>query len=57
MRRARVGVAPGIGFGPRGAGHARLSLAVPDEDVAEGATRLAALVVQPGASRVETQTR
>lgn len=44
IRRARVGVAPGIGFGSRGAGHVRLSLAVPDEDVAEGAARLGALV-------------
>jgi aminotransferase len=41
---ARVGVAPGEGFGARGAGWARLSLAVPDEDVAEGAARLAAVV-------------
>jgi aspartate/methionine/tyrosine aminotransferase len=39
-----VGVAPGVGFGSRGAGHVRLSLAVPDEDVAEGAARLGALV-------------
>jgi L-glutamine---4-(methylsulfanyl)-2-oxobutanoate aminotransferase len=44
VRRARIGVAPGIGFGARGAGYGRLSLAVPDEDVAEGALRLAALV-------------
>jgi aminotransferase len=44
IRRARVGVAPGVGFGSRGAGHVRLSLAVPDEDVAEGAARLGALV-------------
>jgi aminotransferase len=44
IRRARVGVAPGIGFGSRGAGHVRLSLAVPDEDAAEGAARLGALV-------------
>lgn len=40
---ARVGVAPGIGFGARGEGWARLSLAIPDEDVAEAASRLAAL--------------
>jgi aminotransferase len=46
VSRARVGVAPGIGFGSRGAGHVRLSLAVPDEDVAEGAARLAALLDQ-----------
>jgi aminotransferase len=44
VRGARIGVAPGVGFGSRGAGYARLSLAVPDEDVAEGAARLAALV-------------
>jgi aminotransferase len=44
VRRARIGVAPGIGFGSRGAGYARLSLAVPDEDVAEGAARLGALI-------------
>jgi aminotransferase len=44
IRAARVGVAPGIGFGSRGAGYGRLSLAVPDEDVAEGAQRLAALL-------------
>jgi aminotransferase len=37
---ARVGVAPGEGFGARGAGWARLSLAVVDEDLAEGAERL-----------------
>ena len=40
VERARVGLAPGEGFGARGAGWARLSLAVPDEDVAEGAERL-----------------
>lgn len=40
----RVGVAPGIGFGERGEGWARLSLAIPDEDVAIGAERLAAAV-------------
>ncbi len=40
----RVGLAPGVGFGARGEGWARLSLAIPDEDVAEGAHRLAAAV-------------
>jgi aminotransferase len=40
----RVGVAPGIGFGGRGEGWVRLSLAIPDEDVAEAAERLAAAV-------------
>src|SRR3954451_22844725 len=44
LEGARVGVAPGEGFGARGAGWARLSLAVPDEDVAEGAERLAAVL-------------
>src|SRR4051812_4047284 len=44
LEHARVGVAPGEGFGERGAGWARLSLAVPDEDVAEGAERLAAAI-------------
>jgi aminotransferase len=41
MDEARVGVAPGEGFGSRGAGWARLSLAVPDDDVLEAAARLA----------------
>ena len=36
----RVAVAPGEGFGARGTGWARLSLAIPDEDVAEAAERL-----------------
>ncbi|MDX6715455.1 MAG: L-glutamine---4-(methylsulfanyl)-2-oxobutanoate aminotransferase [Baekduia sp.] len=38
---ARVGVAPGEGFGARGAGWARLSLATPDADLVEAADRLA----------------
>lgn len=42
----RVGVAPGAGFGARGAGWARLSLATPDEDVAEAADRLADAVAR-----------
>jgi aminotransferase len=37
----RVAVAPGEGFGARGAGYARLSLAVDDADVEAGAARLA----------------
>jgi L-glutamine---4-(methylsulfanyl)-2-oxobutanoate aminotransferase len=41
---ARVGVAPGEGFGARGAGWARLSLATPDADVKEAAERLAAVI-------------
>lgn len=40
---ARVGVAPGAGFGSRGAGWARLSLATADEDVAQAAQRLSSL--------------
>lgn len=43
LQRARVVVADGTGFGARGAGYARLSLAVADADVDEGAARLAAL--------------
>jgi aminotransferase len=46
LEDARVGVAPGAGFGARGAGWVRLSLAVPDDDVAEGAERLAAAVAR-----------
>src|SRR4051812_15072133 len=41
IEEARVGLAPGEGFGARGKGWARLSLAVPDEDVEEAAERLA----------------
>jgi aminotransferase len=47
---ARVGVAPGEGFGARGAGWARLSLATPDADIDEAAERLAA-VIEGTASR------
>jgi aminotransferase len=36
----RVAVAPGEGFGPSGAGWARLSLAVADETIERGAERL-----------------
>ena len=36
----RVAVAPGEGFGPSGAGWARISLAVSDETIALGAERL-----------------
>jgi L-glutamine---4-(methylsulfanyl)-2-oxobutanoate aminotransferase len=42
LARARVAVAPGEGFGARGAGYARLSLAVDDADLVEGVARLAA---------------
>ena len=44
IREQRVAVAPGEGFGTRGADWVRLSLAVPDADVAEGAQRLALAV-------------
>ncbi len=40
----RVAVAPGEGFGARGAGWARLSLAVTDETLAEGLSRLTAVM-------------
>lgn len=36
----RVAVAPGAGFGPRGEGWVRLSLAAPDEAIERGAERL-----------------
>jgi L-glutamine---4-(methylsulfanyl)-2-oxobutanoate aminotransferase len=41
---ARVGVAPGQGFGAHGAGWARLSLAVSDADLAEAVGRVAVAV-------------
>jgi aminotransferase len=44
LRERRVAVAPGEGFGERGGGWVRLSLAVPDADVEAGAERLAAAV-------------
>ncbi len=44
VAEARVGVAPGEGFGARGAGWARMSLAVPDQDLDEAAARLAELL-------------
>jgi aminotransferase len=40
----RLAVAPGEGFGARGAGWVRLSLALPDDEVREGAQRLALAV-------------
>jgi aminotransferase len=46
IEEARVGVAPGEGFGANGAGWARLSLAVADDDLAEAARRLASAVAQ-----------
>jgi aminotransferase len=44
IAEARVGVAPGEGFGARGAGWARMSLALPDGDVDEAGERLAAVI-------------
>jgi aminotransferase len=44
IEEARVGLAPGIGFGARGEGWARMSLALPDEDVEEAADRIAAVL-------------
>jgi aminotransferase len=41
---ARVGIAPGQGFGAQGEGWGRLSLAVPDADLAEAARRLATVL-------------
>jgi aminotransferase len=40
LREHRVAVAPGEGFGARGAGWARLSLATPDDELDEGLARL-----------------
>ena len=48
----RVAIAPGEGFGSRGAGHARISLAVPDESLDEGLGRLQAAFAS-AASRVQ----
>jgi aminotransferase len=42
----RVAVAPGEGFGSRGAGYVRLSLALSDADLEEGADRLAAALAE-----------
>lgn len=41
LAEQRVAVAPGEGFGSRGRGWARLSLALPDDDLDEGLLRLA----------------
>jgi aminotransferase len=41
LTEARVALAPGEGFGSRGAGYARLSLAVDDDTLDEGLERLA----------------
>jgi aminotransferase len=44
----RLAVAPGEGFGARGDGWVRLSLALSEDDVGEGARRLATAVVESG---------
>jgi aminotransferase len=44
LREHRVAVAPGEGFGARGAGWARLSLALADDQIGEGARRLAGAI-------------
>ncbi len=44
LEEHRVAVADGEGFGPRGRGWARLSLALPDDELAEGIERLCAAV-------------
>ena len=46
LDEARVAVAPGVGFGPSGAGHARISLAVSDEILDEGLERLRDLLAR-----------
>jgi aminotransferase len=43
LAEERVAVAPGEGFGARGGGYARLSLALDDAELEEGVARLAAL--------------
>lgn len=40
LNEQRVSVAPGEGFGPRGAGWLRLSLSVPDAELDAGVARL-----------------
>jgi aminotransferase len=56
IEEARVGVAPGEGFGATGAGWARLSLALPDADLAEAARRLAAAVAKATSSLQDSNT-
>ncbi len=46
----RLAVAPGEGFGPSGAGWARISLAVTDETLERGLERLAPVLSRPGLS-------
>jgi len=51
LDEARVAVAPGEGFGSRGAGHARISLAVSDEVLDEGLEQLRPLFAGTSGSR------
>jgi len=51
LAEERLAVAPGEGFGPSGAGWARLSLSVPDEALELGAERLARAFAATEASR------
>lgn len=46
LAEARVALAPGEGFGPRGAGFARISVAAPDEALDLGLERLRAVLVR-----------
>jgi aminotransferase len=46
LDEARVAIAPGAGFGAAGAGYARLSFAVADADLDEGARRLAEVIAR-----------
>jgi aminotransferase len=46
LDEARVALAPGAGFGPAGAGRARISLAVSDETLDEGLARLRGLLAR-----------
>jgi aminotransferase len=47
LQEARVALAPGEGFGARGHGHARLSLAVADEILDAGLERLSQALREP----------
>ncbi len=48
LREQRLSVAPGEGFGARGAGWLRLSLSLPDAELDEGIARLVAVLGSPG---------
>ena len=52
LAEQRVVVAPGEGFGPRGEGYARLSLAVTDDVLEAGLERLSAALSQTHTARV-----